>query len=144
MREAPNLILEFLTARAKPTGDACRSNPRRRSSARVEVAWLEEKEWRTIPGRLHDISRGGAALITRSCPITKRPIRLRISEGEGSPWVEAEILGVESDGERRHRIRIKFIESCPNFMLRLAVLNSIDASEPREAPPAWVEWTPTC
>ena len=46
MNERPNRILEFLTAPAQPEGDACRSNPRRRSSVRVELSWAEGPNWR--------------------------------------------------------------------------------------------------
>jgi PilZ domain len=142
MLEAPNRILDFLTAQAKPAGDACRSNPRRRSSSRIELSWLDGKEWRTIPARLRDISRGGASLSARSAPPITRPARFRISEGDGSPWVEAEILGVEPASPTRHRIRIQFVEPCPSLLLRLAVLGVVEPVEPEDSRPQWMSWNP--
>jgi hypothetical protein len=138
MSEPPNRILEFLTAPAKPDGDACRSNRRRRSSVRVELAWAEGKVWRTIPARLRDISRGGAGLVARSTPPTGRVARLRFVEGDGSPWIEAEVLGVEVETPTRHRIRLRFEAPCPSFLLRLAILDSVEPAD--EQPAARHEW----
>jgi hypothetical protein len=141
MHETPNRILEFLTTPAKPDGDACRSNRRRRSSVRVELAWLDGKVWRTTPARLRDIGRGGAAIIARLTPPLTRNARLRFIEGEGSPWIEAEILGVEPETPTRQRVRLHFESPCPSFLLRLAVL---DLDNPDDEAPGsrheWVAW----
>jgi hypothetical protein len=139
MHESRNRILDFLTAQAKPAGDSCRSNPRRRSSAKIELSWSDGKNWRTIPARLRDISRGGACLIARSEPPRTQVARVRISEGDGSPWIEAAILEVDQDTPTRHRIRIQFAEPCPSFLLRLAVLGIVEPEEPT-APQGWVAW----
>ena len=142
MHESTNRLLEFLTAPAKPAGDACRSNPRRESDAKVELSWLDSMGWRTIPAKLIDISKGGASVVARSSPPTARPVRLRIVDGEGSAWVEARVLGVEPTNSTRHRIRLQFDEPCPSFFLGLAV---IEAEESREQPAnfeGWATWTP--
>ncbi len=140
MRDSPNRILEFLTAKAKPAGDACRSNPRRRSSIRIELAWAEEKEWRTIPARLRDISRGGAALFARSAPPLTRKARLRIVKEDGCPWIEAEILGVVQETPTRYRIRVQFEAPCPNLLLRLAILDGLESAEQAGVAQEWVVW----
>jgi hypothetical protein len=142
MRDTPNRILEFLTAPAKPAGDACRSNPRRRTSARIELAWLDGEQWRTIPARLRDISRGGASLIARSEPPLTRQARIRLVEGDGSPWIEARIVGIEHDAPTRHQVRLQFADPCPNFLLRLAVLGVVESVEQPVAPEGWVAWKP--
>ena len=141
MSEPPNRILEFLTAPAKPDGDSCRSNRRRRSSARVELSWSDGANWRTIPARLRDISKGGVALLALKPPPITRRARVRFVEGDGSPWIEGEILGVDADGPKRQRIRMRFDGPCPSFLLRLAVLGFV---EPGEETPVeqhqWVTW----
>src|SRR4051794_7495666 len=89
MSERPNRLLEFLTAPVKPAGDACRSNRRRRSTARVMLSWPEGGDWRVVRGRLRDISRAGAALFTAVPPPLTGRARLRLIEGELTPWIEA-------------------------------------------------------
>ena len=139
--DAPNRILEFLTAPPKPDGEACRSNRRRRSAVRVELAWAEGDRWRSISARLRNISRGGACLSARSEPMLAERARLRFVEGDGSPWIEARILAVEAKTGSRHRVRIRFEQPCPSFLLGLAVL---DHAEPGDEVPArrpgWKAW----
>jgi PilZ domain len=142
MRDAPNRILDFLTAPAKPAGDACRSNPRRRSSARIELAWLDGNDWRTIRARLRDISRGGAGMVARSAPPSHCPARLRVLDGDEAPWIEGEIRGVEQETPARCRIRVQFSEPCPSFLLRLAVLGAVEPAEPTGVRQGWVTWNP--
>jgi hypothetical protein len=143
MREPPNRILEFLTIPARPDGEASRSNRRRPSDARIELSWVDGAGWRTARARLRDISRGGASMVTLYPPPITRRARLRFVEGEGSPWVEAEILGVEQETPKRYRVRLRFESPCPSFMLRLAVLGVID--DEQESPSnrhEWVAWRP--
>jgi hypothetical protein len=142
MRDSTNRLLEFLTAPAKPAGDACRSNPRREATAKVELSWLESFGWRTIPAKLSDISKGGASLVARSSPPTVRQARLRITDGEGSAWVEAKIVGVEPANSTRHRIRLQFHEPCPTFFLGLAVIEADDACDQPSNLQGWNAWTP--
>jgi hypothetical protein len=141
MREAPNRILEFLTAPAQPSGNACRSNRRRRSTARVELAWLEGNTWRSTPARLRDIGRGGVALIARRTPPLTRHARLRFVEGDGSPWIEAEVVGIEPESPKRRRVRLRFDAPCPSFLLQLAILDVDDPDdEAIGARHEWVAW----
>lgn len=138
MTEKPNRILEFLTAPAKPQGDACRSNRRRKSFAPIELSWPENGHWRTVRARLRNISRGGAALVAVAPPPLIRGARIRLTDGEGTPWIEAEILAVDVIPSRRQKIRVRFLDPCPSFILRLAVLGFVEAED--EGPPSPCEW----
>ncbi len=142
MKEKPNRILEFLTAPPKPEGDACRSNRRRRTTAPIELSWPDGGNWRTIRAKLRDISRGGAGLVAAAPPPLTSRARLRLIEGEGTPWIEAEILAVDAESNRRQKIRVRFIDPCPSFILRLAVLGIVEP-EDEGAPSAceWVAWS---
>jgi hypothetical protein len=138
MSRKPNRVLEFLTAPAQANGEASRSNRRRRSSAPVEFSWFQESHWRTTRAKLHDISRGGASLITPEPPPLTRKARLRFIEREGSPWIEAEILEVMPESPGRHRVRIRFEGPCPGFVLMTAVLE--EEETPDETPGHRYEW----
>jgi hypothetical protein len=142
VRDSTNRLLDFLSAPAKPAGDACRSNPRRESSSKVELSWHDGQTWRTTSGRLSDISKGGAGLVARSEPTVGGLARLRIVDGEGSPWIEATILAVESESSGRSRIRIGFPEPCPSFFLGLAVLGAEDGEPEPTHCRGWKEWAP--
>jgi PilZ domain len=141
MGEPPNRILEFLTSPPQPDGEASRSNRRRRSSAPIELSWLDGQTWRTTRARLLDISRGGAGLVSAQPPPLTRVARLRFLRGEGSPWVEVEILGVEPVTSKRHRVRVRFEAPCPSFLLRLAVLDAVEVAE--EEPGVRYTWVGT-
>lgn len=141
--ERRNRLLEFLTAPVKPAGEASRSNRRRRSKARVVLSWAEDGEWRTVDGRLRDISRAGAGLFAATPPPLTRLARLRLAEGDETPWIEAEILGVEQERRRRYRVRLRFLNPCPSFMLQPAVLGQIATDDDRQVSPCeWVAWRP--
>ena len=133
-------ILEFLTAPAKPAGEASRSNRRRESDARIEFAWLEGASWRIIRARLRDISRGGASLFSAQPPPLARLARVRFVRGEGSPWVECKVLEVTSEKTRRHKVRVQFESPCPSFVLRLAVLEVTEEEADSETPATHYEW----
>lgn len=143
MTEKPNRILEFLTTPPRPEGDACRSNRRRKSTAPVEISWPDGGDWRTVRARLRNISRGGAAVVTAVPPPITRKARLRLTEGEGTPWIEAEILAADAQPPKRQFVRVRFVDPCPSFMLQLAVLGFVEADD--EGPPSpceWVAWSP--
>jgi PilZ domain len=140
MSHTPNRILEFLTAPAKPAGEASRSNRRRESDAEIEFAWSEGPTWRIVRARLRDISRGGASLFTAQPPPMARLARVRFVRGEGSPWVECQILEVTSEKARRHKTRVQFESPCPSFLLRLAVLEATEEEAESEIPAARYEW----
>jgi hypothetical protein len=138
-----NRLLEFLTAPVKPAGEASRSNRRRRSSAPVLLSWAEGGDWRTVRGRLRDISRAGAGLLAPMPPPMTAHARLRLVEGLETPWIEAEIVGVEQERPRRHRVRLRFLTPCPSFMLQPAILGQIATEdEGQPSPCEWVAWGP--
>jgi hypothetical protein len=141
-KEQRNRLLDFLTAPVKPVGEASRSNRRRRSSARVLFAWFKDGEWKTIPGRLRDISRAGAGLLASTAPPTSGLARLRLAEGDETPWIEAEIVGVEEERKRRHRVRLRFLSPCPSFMLQPAILGQAALEDQhQESQAGWVSYT---
>jgi hypothetical protein len=142
MSHSPNRILEFLTARPKPDGEASRSNRRRASSSVVDLSWLENGRWESTRAKLLDISRGGAGMTSRQAPPVGGLARLRFVEGEGSPWVEVKILGVEPEGSQEHRVRIRFEGHCPSVILRLAVLGPESQEDPSETEPRY-SWAKT-
>jgi PilZ domain len=144
MSESPNRVLEFLTAPAKPAGEASRSNRRRKTNVLIEFAWSEGETWRTVRARLRDVSRGGASLFAVQSPALTRHARLRFISGEGSPWVECEVLEVTSESARRHRIRVQFDGLCPSFMLRMAILGSTELEAETEAPTRPYRWVAVC
>jgi hypothetical protein len=138
-----NRLLEFLTDPVKPAGEASRSNRRKRSTAWVQLSWAEGCEWRTVKGRLRDISRAGAALFVANPPPLTNRARLRLVEGEETPWIEAEILGIDKERPRRHRVRLRFLCPCPSFMLQPAILGQIaPEDEGQPSPCEWIAWSP--
>ncbi len=133
MTDQPNRMLEFLTNPLRPEGEASRGNRRLRCRSKVQVSWPTPDGWRTIPARLHDISRAGAGLLTTTQPPLTTRARIRLTEGEGTPWIEAEVIGVDVERYKRVRVRLRFAEPCPSFVLRLAVLGPIEAAADDEA-----------
>ena len=75
--------------------------------------------------RLLDISRAGAAVLTASIPPLQTSAPLRLVGPEPTPWIEARILGVENESPWRYRVRLKFAEPCPTYLLRVAVLGPV-------------------
>jgi hypothetical protein len=53
---------------------------------------------------------------------------------EKTPWIEADILAVETESPSRHRVRLKFSEPCPTYFLRVAVLGPLPQESETEAP----------
>ncbi len=138
MPERPNRILEFLTAPSRPDGEASRSNSRRPVSCLIELSWLDEGRWVASRGTLIDISRGGAGIRLRHAPPASSMARLRVIEGEGSPWVEIKVLEVVDDAPDQQRVRIRFEGRCPGFILRQAVLSG---TEEEDEPPVGYPYT---
>jgi hypothetical protein len=127
MRQTYNPLLEFLTARTQPDGEASRANRRRPTASTIELSWIEKGCWKSSTARFLDISRGGAALSSPVLPTIGGIGRLRCLEEDGSPWVEVKILGVDRHTKGRHRVRVRFEGGCPGFLLRLAILGGPEA-----------------
>jgi hypothetical protein len=128
-----NALLGFLRARPKEVGEGHRTNPRHESSARARLAWKDGEKSRVVPARLLNICRTGAALVVATPPPEAVPVLIRLMGEEPTPWIEADVVGVESLRESRHRVRLKFHEFCPNLFLKSAVLGNIPSIA--EAPP---------
>ncbi len=149
MADQPNRMLEFLTAPLRPQGEASRGNRRLRCRSKIQISWATPDGWKSTGARLRDISRAGAcAVATVEPPLTARA-RVRLTEGEGTPWIEAEVIGVEVERYKKVRIRLRFLEPCPSFVLRLAVLGPVESEggddSPTPTPPdssasVWVAW----
>ena len=125
IEEPSNHLYQFLRASFRTVGEAHRTNPRRHSSRPARLSWTDGVECRIIRGRLVDISRAGAALIVGERAPVKIRARLRLVGREPTPWIEADILGIEPDAPDRYKIRLRFIEPCPTYFLRVAVLGPV-------------------
>ena len=123
--EHPNQLFRFLRASFRSVGEAHRTNPRRHSSRPARLAWGEGEKGPSIRGRLVDISRAGAAMVATDAPPVLTRARLRLVGREPTPWLEADVVGVESETPNRHKIRLKFKDPCPTYFLRVAVLGPI-------------------
>src|SRR3954468_8070187 len=105
--ESPNQLYRFLRASYRAVGEAHRTNPRRHSSRPARLSWTEGDKRRIVRGRLLDISRAGAALIASDPPPVKTYARLRLVGREPTPWLEADVLDVETVAPGRHKVRLK-------------------------------------
>lgn len=133
LNQPKNHLLGFLRSRPKAVGDAFRTNPRHSSRRRARLAWQSGERARTTAARLVDISRMGAALTTDNPPAVSTLVRLRLVGSTPTPWIEANVVGVEpNDGT--YRVRLKFRDPCPTVMLKAAVLGVVKtAHEPGTA-----------
>ena len=125
IEEPLNQLFQFLRTSFRAVGEAHRTNPRRHASTPARLSWTDGEKRQTVRARLVDISRAGAAVITASVPPVQVRACLRLVGPEPTPWIEAEILGVETDSPSRHRVRLKFREPCPTYLLRVAVLGPV-------------------
>src|SRR4051794_21465323 len=112
-----NRLYTFLSTSFRAVGDALRTNPRHDSSALARLSWPGRDADLTIRARLIDISRAGAALLTKEAPPVDAQVRVRLVGEESTPWLEAKILGVEPLSRGRHRVRLQFHEPCSTFFL---------------------------
>src|SRR4051794_8149654 len=138
MDPLPTRLLGFLRARPRPVGRDFRANPRHESDARARIAWNQGLRSRAVRADFIDIGRLGAALRTADPPPQGALIRVRLVGEHPTPWIEAEVLAVEPLDEGQHRVRLKFLESCPTVLLKAAVFGSTAS----EAAP--VSSSPTC
>jgi hypothetical protein len=133
IEEPLNTLFQFLRSSFRAVGEAHRTNPRRHASTPARLSWAVGEKRQTIRGRLVDISRAGAALVTAALPPSQTHARIRLVGPEPTPWIEAEILGVEPESPTRRRVRLRFSEPCPTYFLRVAVLGPVAPDEAAEA-----------
>jgi hypothetical protein len=116
-------LLHFLQTPPKPQGRDFRTNPRLESSATIEVSWSDGRKDLSAQGFLINLSRLGAALVVPGPPPICRKMLVRILGEAATPWLEAEVLGIDSHERRRYRVRVRFVEPCPSVFLKAAVLD---------------------
>jgi hypothetical protein len=133
IEEPMNQLFQFLRTSFRAVGEAHRTNPRRHTSTSARLSWPEREKRLTVRARLVDVSRAGAALITAAAPPINAQACLRLVGPEPTPWIEADILGVETESAWRYRVRLKFREPCPTYFLRVAVLGPVPEEEASEA-----------
>ena len=117
-------LLGFLRARPKLAGDTFRTNPRRKSSIRARLSWRQAGKTREVPARLINISRAGRADREHTAP-EAAAVLVRLMGVKPTPWIEAEVLGVEPDARGRNRVRVRFREFCPDCFLKTAVIDPL-------------------
>jgi hypothetical protein len=125
IEDLDNPLLGFLGSKPRAVGDAFRTNPRRGARRRARLAWEDGTLSRSVPARLMNISRMGAAVTTAETPPESGLVRLRLAGDTPTPWLEADILGIDRDERRKFRVRLKFREPCPTVFLKTAVLGVV-------------------
>ncbi|MEO6809910.1 MAG: PilZ domain-containing protein [Isosphaeraceae bacterium] len=103
------------------TGRDLRRDPRRSSHALARLAWGEGAETRQAPGRVVNISKGGAALSLAMALPESGLVRFRLEGGDSETWIEAWVLTVVPDARGWYRVRIQFLHPCPEAMLAAAI-----------------------
>lgn len=128
-----NPLLRFLKTRFQTVGDAFRTNPRHKSSAKARLSWNVGNQPSKVPARIIDISRAGAALITKKAPPDGVLVRLCVTDQDDTPWIEGKVLGSEPDQRGKYRVRIQFHDPCPTVFLKSAVFDSTAKVEQQAA-----------
>ena len=72
------------------------------------LSWRHAGKPREVPARLINISRAGAALIANTPPPEAAAVLIRLMGVEPTPWIEADVLGVEPDARGRNRVRVEW------------------------------------
>lgn len=100
----------------------------------ANLGWYAEESYQTLPGRLEDVSSGGASLVLDSATWAGGDVWLCLSGGAQTDWVRAEVVGASQVDGGAQRIRLKFHESCPFDFFKIAAWgNPGAASTVREA-----------
>ncbi|MDR3637229.1 MAG: PilZ domain-containing protein [Isosphaeraceae bacterium] len=129
MIERPDTgLLHFLQSAPKPAGRDFRTNPRHDSSATVELSWTDGRKALNAHGQLINLSRLGVALVVPGPPPITRKLLLRLEGENATPWMEAEVLGIDSYERRKFRLRLRFTDPCPTVFLKAAVLDPLPSS----------------
>lgn len=118
-------LLHFLQSAPKPAGRDFRTNPRHESSATIELSWSDGRKTQNSHGHLINLSRLGAALLVAGPPPVTKKLLVRLEGEFATPWMEAEVLGIESCERRKFRVRVRFTEPCPTVFLKAAVLDPV-------------------
>jgi hypothetical protein len=90
----------------------------------VVFTWREMEEYRTIEGRLQDISLGGVAALTPESPPHGVPIWFRLRDDDRSAWIPAWVVGNARSGLfglGPRVLRVRFHEACPYDVFKAAI-----------------------
>jgi PilZ domain len=86
------------------------------------LLWLDQNIEQTFPGRLINISGGGAAVFTDAPLPAQEPIWLTLSPGSlATTPVECRLVAVSIDASGSRLARFRFVEACPMDLFELAV-----------------------
>jgi hypothetical protein len=120
-RAQPSALLGTLQTRTRTPGERRRAYPCLISSASACLSWTERGRTWYLPGRIVNICRAGAALITRQALGATTTVLVRLTGETPTPWVEAEPLGVEPKEGGNYRVRLKFLRLCPESFFKAAI-----------------------
>jgi hypothetical protein len=93
-------------------------------STSVLIGWREGDGHRTTSGTLIDISLGGCAAQVTDFPPREGTVWFRLTGSDSLPWIQAEVIATIKKGSlgwTRRLVRLRFIESCPYDVFKLAV-----------------------
>jgi len=136
IEDTDNSLLGFLQARPKAVGEAFRTNPRHDARRRARLSWERGSHSCVVAARLIDISRAGAAISVSDPPALSTVVRLRLVGSTPTPWIEAQVLGVDPIEGGGSRVRLLFRDPCPTVFLKSAVLGAIPPSAEVVSPEA--------
>jgi PilZ domain len=89
---------------------------------RAILLWLDRNTEKAFPGRLINISGGGAAVATDAPVPAQEPIWLTLSPGAlATTPVECRLVAVSIDASGSRLARLRFVEACPMDLFELAV-----------------------
>ncbi|MDR3638908.1 MAG: PilZ domain-containing protein [Isosphaeraceae bacterium] len=122
--------------------DPCIDDNRRREPrypaehGQANLGWYHGESYRTVAGRLEDVSSGGASLVVDDGATWEGgDVWLCLSGGVRTEWVRAEVAGATQVEGSAQRIRLKFHESCPFDFFKTAAWGTPDTTIPRGESP---------
>ena len=136
-RAQPSALLGPTQTQTRTPGEWSRAHPRLISSAPACLSGTEGETTWHLPGRLVNICRAGAALITDQPLPATTTVRVRLTGETPTAWVEAELLGVEPKEAGNYRIRLKFLRLCPDSFLKAAIHTAVLAAG--QSPPERID-----
>jgi hypothetical protein len=94
----------------------------RARETRALLAWIDVGIEHVAPGRLVNISGGGAAVITEALLPDERPVQLTLAAGSAAITpVESRLVAISIDTSGSRVARLEFVEPCPLDLFELAV-----------------------
>ena len=83
--------------------------------------WSRRREFRALPARLSNISRGGALVFLANPPRAGEPVWICLGETASDDCVEAAVLAVRKARRGECAVRLAFREPCPHRFFEAAV-----------------------